>query len=61
MKMHRRRLPTKMINDFFSIIALNLKIPEFQAGNTFYQKIKINPILNTIMKYMDNPSVAATA
>ena len=52
-------LEIRLIN-FFSIIALNLKIPEFQAGNTFYQKIKINPILKAIMKYMDNPSAVAT-
>ena len=45
-------------NNFFSNFVLNLKIPEFQAWNKFYQKIKNNPTLKAVLKYRDHPGLA---
>ena len=48
----------EVLNEFFSNIVKNLKIPEYENLNRNFQKVK-DPVLKAILKYKNHPSIIA--
>ena len=48
----------KILNEFFSNIVKNLKIPEYENLNRNFEKVK-KPVLKAILKYKNHPSITA--
>ena len=48
----------EVLNEFFSNIVKNLKIPEYENLNRNIQKVK-DPVLKAILKYKNHPSIIA--
>ena len=48
----------EVLNEFFSNIVKNLKIPEYENLNYNFQKVK-DPMLKAILKYKNHPSIFA--
>ena len=48
----------EVLNEFFSNIVKNLKIPEYENLNCNFQKVK-DPELKAILKYKNHPSIIA--
>ena len=48
----------KVLNEFFSNIVKNLKIPEYENLNCNFEKVK-DPVLKAILKYRNHPSIIA--
>ena len=48
----------EVLNEFFSNIVKNLKIPEYENLNCNFQKVK-DPVLKAILKYKNHPSIIA--
>ena len=48
----------EVLNEFFSNIVKNLKIPECENFNRNFQKVK-DPVLKAILKYKNHPSIIA--
>ena len=46
----------KTFNEFFSNIATNLEIPEYQCAGNLHSRLSSNPVLQAIMKYRYHPS-----
>ena len=47
-------------NQFFSNIVKSLDIPKYVVGDTLHLNLKNHPILMTIVKYRDHPSIITT-
>ena len=48
----------EVLNEFFSNIVKNLKIPEYENFNHNFEKVK-DPVLKTNLKYKNHPSIIA--
>ena len=48
----------EVLNEFFSNIVKNLKIPEYENLNCNIQKVK-DPVLKATLKYKNHPSIIA--
>ena len=48
----------EVLNEFFSNIVKNLKIPEYENLNRNFEKFK-DPVLKAILKYKNHPSIIA--
>ena len=48
----------EVLNEFFSNIVKNLKIPEYENLNCNFQKVK-DPVLKAILKYKNHSSIIA--
>ena len=48
----------EVMNEVFSNIVKNLKIPEYENLNCNFQKVK-DPVLKAILKYKNHPSIIA--
>ena len=46
----------EVLNEFFSNIVKNLKIPEYENLNPNFEKVK-DPVFNAILKYKNHPSI----
>ena len=49
---------TEVLNEFFSNIVKNVKIPEHENRNRNFEKVK-DPVLKAILKYKNHPSIIA--
>ena len=49
---------SEVLNEFFSNIIKNLKIPEYENLNRNFQKVK-DLVLKAILKYKNHPSIIA--
>ena len=47
----------KTLNDFFSNIVKNLKIPEYQHEDDLHNRLSNHPALQAILKYRNHPSI----
>ena len=47
----------KTFNNFFSNIVENLEIPKCKCEDDLYNQLSRNPVLQTIMKYRNHPSI----
>ena len=47
----------KTFNDFFSNIVKNLEIPEYKCEDDLHNLLSGSPVLQTIMKYRNHPSI----
>ena len=48
----------ELLNDFFSNIVKNLKVPEFENLNPNFEKVK-DTVFKAILKYKNHPSIIA--
>ena len=48
----------EVLNEFFSNIVKNLKIPEYENLNPNFEKVK-DPVFKAILKYKNHPSIIA--
>ena len=49
----------EVVNEFFSNIVKNLKIPEYESLHRSFEKVK-DPVLKAILKHKNHPSIIAT-
>ena len=49
----------EVVNEFFSNIVKNLKIPEYESLHRNFEKVK-DPVLKAILKHKNQPSIIAT-
>ena len=47
----------KTVNDLFSNILKNLKIPKYKCEDDFHNRLSGSPVLQAIMKYRNHPSI----
>ena len=48
----------KIFNEFFSNIVKNLEVPEYQCeDNNLHNRLSATPVLQTILKYRNHPSI----
>ena len=50
--------PNEVLNEFFSNIAKNLKIPEYENFNHNFENVK-DPVLKANLKYKNHPNIIA--
>ena len=47
----------KTLNDFFSNIVKNYKVPEYQCEDDLHNRLSSNPVLQAILKYVNHPNI----